>query len=361
MNQPRGGVLFFGAYDPSYPRNAILRAGLARSGVPVAECRVDERLKVHARYPALIARFLGARGRGRVILVPDFRHKDVPLAWALARCTGKRLVFDPLVSRYETRVLDRADAALGSAQARHNWNIDAISMRLPDLLLADTAAHAEFYSREFSVPRGKISVVPVGFDDGLFREAAPPPRRPEITVLFYGSFLPLHGADTIVEAAHLLRDAPVRFLFVGAGQTHDAFERRARDLPPGKAELRPPVPAGELPGIIASADVVLGIFGAGPKAGMVVPNKVFQSLAVGRPVITGDTPAIREIFRDGAHLLTVPPGDAASLAGAIARLAGDAALRESLGRAGGTYARSTFGTARIGERCAASLREAGLL
>jgi glycosyltransferase involved in cell wall biosynthesis len=354
------GVLFFGGYDPLYPRNAIIRAGLARAGYSVAECRVDERLKAYARYPALLARFLRSRDRRGVMLVPEFRHKDVPLAWALARCTGRRLVFDPLVSRYETRVLDRADAARGSAQARHNRNIDAISMRLPDLVLADTSAHAEFYAREFGVPRGRIRVLPVGYDDALFAEAPPPAPGFPVTVLFYGSFLPLHGAETIVEAAHLLRREPVRFVFVGAGQTHGAAVRGAAGLPPERAEFRPPVPPRELPGVVASADVVLGVFGVTPKTGMVVPNKVFQALAVGRPVVTADTPALREILRGGEHLLAVPAGDAHALAAAIARLAADATLREALGRAGGAYVRAEFNTARIGERCAALFREAGL-
>ena len=353
------GVLFFGGYDPLYPRNAILREGLARAGIAVSECRVDERLKVHMRYPALIARFLESRDRGGIVLVPEFRHKDVPLAWALARCTGRGLVFDPLVSRFETRVLDRADAARGSAQARHNRNIDSISLRLPDLILADTAAHADFYAREFRAPRGRIGVLPVGFDDRLFAEAPPPRGRP-LVALFYGSFLPLHGAETIVEAARLLRGDRVRFLLVGAGQTHAEAVRRAAGLPPGLLEFRPPVPSSELPGIVASADLVLGVFGVTPKTGMVVPNKVFQALAVGRPVVTADTPAMREFLRDGEHFFGVPAGDASALAAAIARLAADAALREALGRAGGAYVRSEFNTTRIGERCAALFREAGL-
>ena len=47
-------VCFFGAYDPDYPRNRILRDGLARAGVTVVEARVPERRAVW-RYPALAA------------------------------------------------------------------------------------------------------------------------------------------------------------------------------------------------------------------------------------------------------------------------------------------------------------------
>jgi glycosyltransferase involved in cell wall biosynthesis len=53
----------------------------------------------------------------------------------------------------------------------------------------------------------------------------------------------------------------------------------------------------------------------------VIPNKVFQALACGTPVVTADTPATRELLRDGESALLVPPGDPAALVDAIRRVA----------------------------------------
>lgn len=356
-----GGILFFGGYDPGYPRNAIIRKGWSALGFPVAECRAGERLKVHLRYPVLLARYARMRDSSPILFVPEFRHKDVPLAWMVARCSGKRLVFDPLVSRYETRVLDRGEVPRGSPQSAHNRNLDAISLRLADLVLADTHAHARFFAGEFGIAPAKIRVLPVGFDEGTFREAPLPGERAVFQILFYGTYLPLHGVDTIVEAASLLRGSPVRFTLVGVGQTFAAVKERAERLPKGLLDLRPPTPVEELPGLIAAADVVLGVFGKTPKAEMVVPNKLFQALAVGRPVVTADTSAVRELFQSGVHLLSVPPGDAAALAAAITRLRGDAPLRRRLAGAGGSFARAEFNSRRIAEKLAAIFEEAGLL
>jgi len=344
------GLLFFGGYDPAYPRNAIIRKGWEKCGFALAECRVDMRLKVHLRYPALLWRYAHMRNAGEVIFVPDFRHKDVPLAWAIARCSRRKLVFDPLVSRYETRALDREDIRPGSAQARHNRNIDRISMMLADLVLADTAAHAGYYSSEFSIRAGKIKVLPVGFDEELFTPSPPPPEGGSCNILFYGTYLPLHGIDTIVEAAAILRDAPVSFTLVGEGQTLADVKTRARGLPEGKVVFRAPVPPAGLTRIIAGADVVLGIFGTTPKARLVVPNKIYQALAVGRAIVTAGTPAIGELFRDGVHLITVPPGDAPALARAIESLMRDRASMRRLGEAGGAYVRAEFNSKRIAER-----------
>ncbi|MGD0782080.1 MAG: hypothetical protein ABSA30_04370, partial [Candidatus Aminicenantales bacterium] len=83
---PPASIIFFGAYDSAYPRNAVLRRGLEENGAVVRECRVSTRWRFWARYPLLALRFLaGARAgdasaRRRFLFVPEFCAKDVPLA-----------------------------------------------------------------------------------------------------------------------------------------------------------------------------------------------------------------------------------------------------------------------------------------
>lgn len=354
-------VVFFGGYDPAYPRNAIIRSGCRRAGIEVYECGVDGGRKVWARYPLLLREFRRSVPRGGApLFVPDFRHKDVPLARLLARATGRAVVFDPLVSRFETRVLDRGDAAPGSAQARHNRNLDLISMRMADLVLADTDAHAAFFRSEFGVPERRVRTLRLGFEDDLFPPA--PPREPSgaFEVLFYGSFLPLHGVDTIVSAAAILSGKGFRFTLVGAGQTRAEAEHLAGGLPGNGVVWRERVPAESLSGLIRDSDAVLGIFGTTRKAAMVVPNKVYQGLASGRPVVTADTPAVREVFRDGIDLLTVPAGDPGALAGALHRLRDDRELARSLADRGRDHVRREYCPERIAMRLAAILDEEGL-
>ncbi len=343
-------LLFFGAYDPAYPRNLIIRKGWNKLGFSLSECRAGMKRKVHTRYPILLFRFLSGEKRGDILFVPDFRHKDVPLAWLVSRFSGKKLIFDPLVSRYETKVLDRRDAGEGSPQAWHNRNLDRISFGMPDLILADTAAHAEYYHDSFGVDMDGIGVLPVGYDEDTFR---PTPQRAEdgtLQVLFYGSFLPLHGVETIIAAAELLSEERIRFRIVGDGQTRDTMKRMADSRRLGKIEFLPSVAYEDLPAMIAGADVVLGIFGTTAKTSMVVPNKVYQALASGRAVVTADTPALSEFFRGGEHLMTVPQGDHGALADALKLLGSDRALRLRLSEAGGSYTRSEFNSTMIARR-----------
>ena len=65
-----------------------------------------------------------------------------------------------------------------------------------------------------------------------------------------------------------------------------------------------------------------------------IPNKAFQALACGIPLVTADTPAARELLRDEESALLVPPGDPAALAAAVRRLAGDEELSRRIGAGG---------------------------
>ncbi len=345
--------IFFGAYDPRYPRNAVLRRGLEALGDEVIEVRAPAHLKAWVRYPLLA--FLAARraGFGRtpaVFIVPEFCQKDAPLARLLARATGRPLVFDPLASRYETKILDWRRRPPASLRAWWNFRIDLAAFGGRGLVLADTDAHRRFYVRGFGVPAGRVAVLPVGYDDVLFNPDRPEyrsrvadPGRP-FTVLFCGSFLPLHGAEAVVEAARIaaVRGAGVRFRFVGSGQTFDAVRGLAARYRLGNCDFAGWRPYARIPGEIAASDVALGVFGRTEKARRVVPHKVFQALGMGKPVITARTPAAEEFFRGGTDLMLCDEPFPESLAAAILELRADAELRGRLGANGLRLARGQF-------------------
>jgi glycosyltransferase involved in cell wall biosynthesis len=352
------GVCLFGGHHRGYPRSSVIMSGLQRIGVPVVECTVSPRLKSPRRYPALVAAYRRLRGDFDVLFVPEFRHKDVPLAWVLARRTHKLFVFDPLVSRYDTRVHDRADADARGLQASHNLNLDRIALSLPDLALADTAAHARYFREHLAAPDARVRVLPVGYDDAIF-QAAPPPAGDPVRVLFYGSYLPLHGVDVIVDAALRLRgERHIHFELIGGGQTFGEVTRRLRDATPANVSVEARVDASVLPARIARASICLGIFGTTAKAARVVPNKVYQCAAMARPVITADTSAVREFFEPGRHIEVVPAGDGAALAERILLLSDDARRRYEMGSAAAEHARTHYSPVPLARRFAALCEEA---
>ncbi len=350
-------VCFFGAYDRGYPRNRILREGLRLAGVDVVEANVPGQ-RVIRRYPALLAAFQGAARASDVIFVPEFRHKDVPLARLLA---GRRsLVFDPLVSRHDTLVDDWKLHEAASGQALWNRGIDRMAFTLPDRVLCDTWAHGAHFET-LGARRAALRRILVGAEAAFF-EAGEPPRAAPVRVIYLGGFLPLHGVPVLIEAAARLEAGGATLPdycieLVGKGIEFDRSRELAENLALRRLSFRGATRYEDAPAVLAAAHVVLGAFGAGAKAGRVIPHKVYQGLASGRAVVTGDGEGVREIYAPGEHLVAVPRGDAAALAAALADVIADGALRARLGRSGRDRTLEVATPRRIGEDLADVLEE----
>jgi glycosyltransferase involved in cell wall biosynthesis len=236
-----------------------------------------------------------------------------------------------------------------SAAALRYWLIDWVSLRLADQVLTDTDQHRDYFTCVFGLRPGKASVIPVGASQEWFDTSPDPKDNQGVLVSFFGSYIPLHGIDTILRAAAELKSrADIHFELIGRGQTYKPMQKLASELDLPNVTFCEPVPSGKLPAMVARADICLGIFGLTDKASRVVPNKVYETLALGKPVITADTPAIREAFRPGEQLLTTPPGDNHALVEAILTLADNPDQRQQLAQAGRARMESAFNEAALG-------------
>lgn len=268
----------------------------------------------------------GGDSRFDAIVVGYPGHLDLPAARRAAH--GRPIVFNPLVSLADTLVGDRGRFRRGSPAARVLEAIDRRAFRAADLVVADTEAQAPLFR---SLGARRVEVCLVGAEERLFQPCWTQPAGDELTALFVGKLIPLHGLETILAAARLAPE--LRFRIVGSGQLQPLLDR-----PPPNVEHVGWVDYGLLPAELCRAFCALGIFGTSAKAARVIPNKSFQAIACGTPLVTADTPAARELLRDGESALLVPPGDPHALAAALRRLAGDEKLRQRLSIGGiGAY------------------------
>jgi glycosyltransferase involved in cell wall biosynthesis len=336
-------VCFFGGYDAGYPRNAVIRRGLEANGVRVSQCRVKPGGRFLVRYPLLFSRWIPLAKKSGVppsfLFVPEFCQKDVPLARFLSLLSSRRLIFDPLASRFETKILDWRRKPEGSLAAWWNRVIDLWALKLSDLALADTQAHKDYYCRQFGLDARKIEVLPVGFDDHIFSKNLVQDRPVSkigdlpFTVLFFGSFLPLHGVEVIIQAAQQIwmEDKTVRFQFIGSGQTLPRVRQLASDLGLRNVWFENWISQASLAEkIVLEADICLGIFSRTEKAERVVPHKIFQSMALRKPVVTSRTSAVEEFFSHRKNIFLCEKGEPISLARAILKLKNEAGLREEI-------------------------------
>jgi glycosyltransferase involved in cell wall biosynthesis len=352
-------VLYFGTYERDYPRNAQVISALRGAGVDVVERHVsiwegqEHKWRAGAVVAARLALaeaqlFLGAKEDFEVLIVGYPGHLDLAAARRVAG--GKPVVFNPLVSLYDTFVEDRRRFGRHSLVGRALKAIDRRALRAADVVVADTDANAEFLATLAELPRSRVKVCMVGAEERVFVPDWKPEQR--FQALFVGKLIPLHGLATVLEAARIAAD--LRFKIIGSGQ----LEPLLRERPPN-VEHVPWVDYELLPREFHTAGCTLGVFGMSGKAQRVIPNKVFQALACGAPVITADTPAARELLVDEESALLVRPGDPPALAAAVRRLADGPALARQLAM-GGLRAYSTRASERVlGERWRGLL--AGLL
>jgi len=110
---------------------------------------------------------------------------------------------------------------------------------------------------------------------------------------FHGKFIPLQGVQYIIKAAHLLADnEDIFFSIIGNGQTFKEATALAKKLNLKNIHFHGKLALEELPSHLRQFDVCLGIFGNTPKTQRVIPNKVYESIAMARPIISAKTPAM---------------------------------------------------------------------
>lgn len=331
-------VVLWGTYDSGKPRVRLLRDGLRRNGAEVMELHhpvwdgIEDKSQVRSlkrwlalatglllAYPRLILRYLQAPQHD-VVLVAYPGLLDLfllrPFAWA----RRVPLAWDWFISAYDTIVLDRRLLSPRNPAAWLIRSIEWSAPRLADMTFMDTAAHARRLETLFGLAHGRIAHVWVGAEDAVFSQMAQSEEAGShtFTVLFYGQFIPLHGTQTIVDAAAELRDQTIEWLIIGKGQDAASFDTSLARLGLPQVRRIEWLPYDQLRVVMERADVVLGIFGTSEKAASVIPNKVFQVAMARRPLITRDSPAIREFLPNAPPFVQlIPAGDPAALAAAV--------------------------------------------
>lgn len=327
-------ILFVSGREISYERNQVLLRALGR----FAEVEA-------IAYPfpsrSLLASslWLALRSVGRLATGPSFDLCLVGfygyfIAQLLARTTRTPLLFDAFLSNYDTLCFDRREYAPNSWRGRLAYGLDRSTCDLAAGVILDTPRHSDYFVHTFQLSPHKLYTVPVGCNEDLFYPR-PATKTTRLQVLTYSSYMPLHGMDTVVQAAALVKDLPLHFRLIGAGPELARVQHLAASLPVPNLEFVPPVDKETLAAEIAGAHICLGgHFGITAKAGRVVPGKLYQMLAMARPVIAGATPANQDLLRHGRDAWLVPPGDPIALANGLRTLFTDCGLRHNLAQTG---------------------------
>ena len=346
-------VCYWGTYDRDYSRNKILISGLRENGVEVVECHAgiwrDTAEKMAAAssswanfrvlyrwffaYLDLIRRFIAIKEIDFMV-VGYSGHFDVFVAKLLSTVRRVPLVFDAFLSLYDSLVIDRKVVKKGSMKCKFLYYVDKYSCKLADIVLLDTNQHIDYFVSEFGLPREKFQRILIGADEKIFYPIEKEEKNNPFTVIHFGKYIPLHGMPYIIRAAKELENQNIHFQLIGSGDEYGSSVKLAEELKLKNVEFIEFLDQEELRAYIHNADVCLGIFGNTDKARRVVPNKVYETMAMKKPVITGNSQAASEIMKDGENCLLCRMEDPHAIAEAILRLKTEEGLQKKIAKGG---------------------------
>jgi glycosyltransferase involved in cell wall biosynthesis len=349
-------LLFLSGREAGYIRNRVL-LNAARSHFEVTVLTTDASV-IPRRIASSLSRFITHRPQYDICLAGFYGQ---PIAIALSILQARPIILDAYVSTYDTLCEDRRRFHPRSPFGRIAYWLDWRSCQVAASIITDTKAQAQYFSETFGVPSAKVTPIYVGCDETLFYPRSEVRSdRTHCEVFYYSAFLPLHGTETIVRAAYLLRDRPeIRFTLGGDGPRRRNVERLIEKLSLTNVALTGWIPIEQLPAYIARASVCLGgHFSTVPKAARVISTKTFQFIAMRKPTIVGDNPATCELFTPGEHVCAVQMGNPQALAEAIRVLAGDEALRRRIASGGYQVFKQQLTTRAIADKLAHVVEEA---
>ena len=230
-----------------------------------------------------------------------------------------------------------------STLTRFLSSLSGFLYRACDHLVVVTPAFKKDIISKYRIPPEKISVVENGVEPGLFRpEGGSGGVKSELGILgkfvvsYIGTMGLAHGLTTMVEAAtRLQRDYPdIQFILVGEGADKEALLEMARSRGLGNIRFLPKQPREKMPDIIRASEICLVLLKKAEVFKTVIPTKMLEFMACGRPVILGVDGQARQVMEEAGAGIFVEPEDPNALVRAVTQLHHNADLRRTLGRNG---------------------------
>jgi glycosyltransferase involved in cell wall biosynthesis len=266
-------------------------------------------------------------------------------AWVLSRI--KRVPF-----LLEVRDLWPAFAiAVGILQQplliRASLWLERFLYRQADLVVVNSPGFIEHIQARGS---SRVELVANGSDASMFE----PDARGEtfrknnrlgdkFVALYAGAHGMSNDLGVVLEAAHLLRARnDISLVLLGDGKDKSDLINQAQEMALPNVKFIPPVPKNEMASALAAADACVAILKPIPLYATVYPNKVFDYMAAGRPVILAIAGVIQEVVETAQAGIVVPPGDPTKLASAISTLADQPQLGIEMGKRGHSFIKKHF-------------------
>lgn len=325
------------------PRDVVAIEGLRANGVEVLEVtdntrgwkkfwQIHKKLRALKPYDAIIVGYTGA------ILVPWIRF-----------ITRKKIAYNSLTSLYEGMIVSRKVGSSLSWVSIRWWTIDYIAFFLAHQILVDSEIEKKFLSKTFYLNPQKIFVHFTGVNHKEFYFDPKVEKLKKFTAVFRGRFLPEAGVDIIVRAAKILESENIFIRIIGNGFLEQEINILINQIRPTNLELiSEKLSFADLRQKMGECHLSLGQIACHPRLERSVPHKVFESLALKLPYLTGRSTALLEILKENETCFCSVPGDEKDLAQKIITLKNNNRFLEQVAKNGFGLYRSKLTAKELG-------------
>lgn len=317
-------VCYFGIYKPELSRNRIYISGLRKNGVEVIECR-DDGGKI-AKYINLWKKHKKIKGDYDAMIVGYPGHVLVPFAKLLSK---KPVIADLLGSFKDA---EEHSHKAGLFRRLKDSLIDFLAVKFADCILLESEAQKDFFVKKFGDNK-KFRVLYTGLDEETFYCSEKKRSANKKIVLFRGRLTPESGIFHILKATELLKSrTDISFRIIGFHYLlGDKVKKAISDGELSSVELISDYLSDEdLRGKMCDASLSLGQFESSPRLDRTIPHKIFESMYMGLPIVTADSPAVRELLENNVSCLFVNRADPEDMAKKVIRVIDDPTLADRL-------------------------------
>jgi glycosyltransferase involved in cell wall biosynthesis len=281
-------------------------------------------------------------------------------AWALARVKGAKFLFEvrdlwPQFAIAVGVLRNPVLIALSEWLERFLYtHADQVMVNSPGFLEPVTSRGAK---RAELIPNGADPSMFNPNDDGaVFRESNG--LKDKFIVLYAGAHGMSNDLNVILESASLLGDTNIQIILLGDGKEKPALIAQAKEMNLTNVTFLPSVRKTEMATVLAGADACIAILKPLDEYKTTYPNKVFDYMAAGRPVILAIDGVIRAVMDAAGCGLFAQPGNAVELARVMRELAKDKGRAREMGLKGRKYLEENFSRAALVEKLARILEGA---
>jgi glycosyltransferase involved in cell wall biosynthesis len=274
-------------------------------------------------------------------------------AWLLARLKGAKFLFE--VRDLWPKFAIAVGVLKNPILIRMSEWLERFLYRRADRVIVNSPGFIGYVT---SRGARRVELIPNGADPSMFdpsNDGADFRRAHHLEDKFVALYAGAHGMsndlDVVLDAAKLLEDEKkIQIVLLGDGKEKAALQAHAAHMGLSNVSFIPSVPKSEMPEALAAADVCIAILKPLEEYKTTYPNKVFDYMAAGRPIVLAIDGVIREVVDAAQCGIFAAPGDPSAMADAIRQLAGDPQKSRQMGLKGRKYLEENFNREAIGEK-----------